>query len=100
MMYGVRLKYRFSSRMFDFKNNHKDKIRELEKNLCFLFVFLIVEDPTDDCQAVRDYVDLCRCEQLNIFTPEKLKNGFTKELETELRAKLKIHKVKILRKSF
>lgn len=55
--------------------------------------FTLVEDPTEDCQAVRDFIDLCRCEKLACFADEKLKNGFSSEMEEELRTKLKINKV-------
>ena len=63
--------------------------------LLYYSFHISVEDPTDNCQVIRDYVDLCRCERLNIFSPENLKNGFTKDMEVKLREELKIHKVRI-----
>lgn len=53
---------------------------------------ITVEDPTENCQAVRDFLDMCRCEKLDCFAEDKLKSGFTVEMETELRTKFKIHK--------
>lgn len=52
-----------------------------------------MEDPNDACQAIRDFVDLRRCENLPCFSKENLKKGYKKEIENELREKFQIHKV-------
>lgn len=62
----------------------------------FTLLLVSVEDPTDGCQAIRDFIDLCRCENLPCFSNENLKKGYKKEIENELREKFQIHKVREL----
>ncbi|XP_064644146.1 histone acetyltransferase type B catalytic subunit-like [Lineus longissimus] len=53
---------------------------------------ITVEDPSEDFQRVRDYVDASNCRHLKSFQPENLKTGFCKDMFTEAREKLKINK--------
>jgi histone acetyltransferase 1 len=59
-------------------------------NTIFLFT---VEDPAEDFQRVRDFVDASNCRHLKSFQPESLEAGFSKEMVTDVREKLKINKV-------
>ena len=52
-----------------------------------------MEDPSDECEALRDYVDTLSCMKLESFSSEKLKDGFSKEMENEATMKLKMTKV-------
>lgn len=38
-------------------------------------VDIAVEDPSDDFQRIRDYVDTKNCESLGAFQPDKLYEG-------------------------
>ncbi|XP_048478077.1 histone acetyltransferase type B catalytic subunit [Plutella xylostella] len=53
---------------------------------------ITVEDPSQDFQRIRDYVDARNCAELPAFQPEKLANGFTTEMWQSARAQLKINK--------
>lgn len=53
---------------------------------------ITVEDPSDEFQHLRDFVDTCRCKSLKAFSSEKLKNGFTEEMATEAKKVLKLNK--------
>ncbi|KAK7586005.1 hypothetical protein V9T40_003881 [Parthenolecanium corni] len=68
--------------------NSMYKFYSTDKNV----IDITVEDPTDGCQAIRDFIDLCRCENLPCFSNENLKKGYKKEIENELREKFQIHK--------
>ncbi|OQR75230.1 histone acetyltransferase type B catalytic subunit-like [Tropilaelaps mercedesae] len=50
------------------------------------------EDPSEDLARVRDYVDARNCQRLAPFHPAKLAKGFSEEMRTEAREKLKIGK--------
>jgi len=52
-----------------------------------------VEDPSENFQRVRDYVDAKNCSTLAAFDPKQLKKGFSDAMVTEARTKLKINKV-------
>ncbi|XP_041982856.1 histone acetyltransferase type B catalytic subunit [Aricia agestis] len=53
---------------------------------------ITVEDPSEDFQRIRDYVDAKNCETLPAFQPAKLRNGFTTEMATQACSKFKINK--------
>jgi len=52
-----------------------------------------VESPSPEFQRLRDYVDCVACQKLPEFAPRKVKNGFSKEMETVAKDKLKMSKV-------
>lgn len=52
-----------------------------------------MEDPSDDFEVLRDFVDSRDCLGLKSFASEKLRNGFTDEMEEEAKSKLKLTKV-------
>lgn len=53
---------------------------------------ITVEDPNDEFQHLRDYVDACRCSSLKAFSSENLKKGFTEEMANEAKKNLKLSK--------
>ncbi|CAG4959935.1 unnamed protein product [Colias eurytheme] len=53
---------------------------------------ITVEDPSQDFQRIRDYVDAKNCENLPAFHPEKLLQGFSPEMANQARSKYKINK--------
>lgn len=53
---------------------------------------ITVEDPNDEFQHLRDYVDACRCKSLKAFSSENLKKGFTEEMAVEAKKVLKLNK--------
>lgn len=53
---------------------------------------ITVEDPSEDYQRVRDFVDTRNCMELESFSPENIQSGFTKEIVQEAREKFKINK--------
>lgn len=53
---------------------------------------ITVEDPSENFQRVRDFVDARNCLGLSCFQPEKLHNGFSDEMVQEAREKLKLSK--------
>ncbi|XP_052744341.1 histone acetyltransferase type B catalytic subunit [Bicyclus anynana] len=55
-------------------------------------VDITVEDPSDDFQRIRDYVDAKLCETLSAFHPAKLTQRFTAEMASQAQNKLKINK--------
>ncbi|XP_034836050.1 histone acetyltransferase type B catalytic subunit [Maniola hyperantus] len=55
-------------------------------------VDITVEDPSDDFQRIRDYVDAKNCETLSAYQPAKLIQGFSSEMANQARNKLKINK--------
>jgi histone acetyltransferase 1 len=56
---------------------------------------LTVEDPSDDFQRLRDFLDARNCSMLPSFQPRMLEEGFQKEMAAEAKTKLKINKVSI-----
>lgn len=55
---------------------------------------LAVEDPSEDLQLVRDFIDCKNCMELPTFQPKELwAKGFTSEMAQEAAAQLKINKV-------
>ncbi|XP_058803109.1 histone acetyltransferase type B catalytic subunit [Phymastichus coffea] len=53
---------------------------------------ITVEDPSEDFQRLRDYVDCLNCSTLPSFSKEKLKKGFNKNMALEAAEKFKINK--------
>lgn len=55
-------------------------------------VDMTVEDPSEDFQRIRDYVDAKNCETLPAFQPAKLYQGFSDEMANQACNKFKINK--------
>lgn len=55
-------------------------------------VDITVEDPSEDFQRVRDYVDAKNCETLPAFQPAKLLQGYSPEMVNQAHTKFKINK--------
>ncbi|KAJ0172243.1 hypothetical protein K1T71_012216 [Dendrolimus kikuchii] len=55
-------------------------------------VDITVEDPSQDFQRIRDYVDAKNCETLAAFQPAKLLQGFSQEMANQACSKFKINK--------
>ncbi|RWS08737.1 histone acetyltransferase type B catalytic subunit-like protein [Dinothrombium tinctorium] len=55
-------------------------------------VDITVEDPSDNFVRLRDFVDAKNCMKLNSYQPEMLARGWSEEMGTEAREKLKISK--------
>ncbi|CAE1300785.1 HAT1 [Acanthosepion pharaonis] len=53
---------------------------------------ITVEDPSENFQRLRDFVDTRNCMALPSFHPDHLLNGFSEEMATEARNKLKLSK--------
>ncbi|CAH2054537.1 unnamed protein product, partial [Iphiclides podalirius] len=53
---------------------------------------ITVEDPSQEFQRIRDYVDAKNCDTLPAFQPAKLLQGFTPEMATQACNKFKINK--------
>lgn len=58
------------------------------------YFFFIVEDPSEQFQQLRDYVDVMNCKNLEYFNTENLNKRFTLEGSEEIRKELKLCKVK------
>jgi len=54
---------------------------------------LTVEDPSDEFQRLRDFLDAQNCSTLPSFQPHVLEEGFQEEMVAEAKTKLKINKV-------
>ena len=52
-----------------------------------------MEDPSENFQRVRDFVDVRNCSRLSQFQPACLRGGFTEDMVMEARTKLKINRV-------
>lgn len=55
-------------------------------------VDITVEDPSDDFQRLRDFLDARNCSRLPSFQPCMLQEGFQEEMTAEAKSKLKINK--------
>ncbi|XP_047034678.1 histone acetyltransferase type B catalytic subunit [Helicoverpa zea] len=55
-------------------------------------VDITVEDPSQDFQRIRDYVDAKNCSGLPAFQPAKLLQGFSEEMANQASNKFKINK--------
>lgn len=60
---------------------------------CTLISFAIVEDPSENFQRVRDFVDVKNCQGLSSFQPSKLLKGFSEDMQKEAREKFKLNRV-------
>lgn len=58
-----------------------------------IITIILVEDPNEEFQHLRDYVDACLCGSLQSFSPEQLMRGFSPDMASEACAKFKINKV-------
>jgi hypothetical protein len=54
---------------------------------------LTVEDPSDEFQRLRDFLDARNCSRLPSFQACMLQEGFQEEMAAEAKSKLKINKV-------
>lgn len=52
---------------------------------------ICVEDPSENFQRIRDYIDCRNCIDFDCFRPEKLTNGFSKTMLKECNEKLKLN---------
>lgn len=55
-------------------------------------VDITVEDPSDEFQRLRDFLDARNCSRLPTFQPHFLEEGFQEEMVAEAKTKLKINK--------
>ena len=55
---------------------------------------ILVEDPSENFQRLRDFVDARNCMKLKSFQPEKLREGYDDDMPWEAREKLKINRVR------
>ncbi|GFG34942.1 hypothetical protein Cfor_07209 [Coptotermes formosanus] len=55
-------------------------------------VDITVEDPSDEFQRLRDFLDARNCSRLPSFQPHVLEEGFREEMVAEAKTKLKINK--------
>uniref|UniRef100_A0A8W8NEZ1 Histone acetyltransferase type B catalytic subunit n=1 Tax=Magallana gigas TaxID=29159 RepID=A0A8W8NEZ1_MAGGI len=53
---------------------------------------ITVEDPSENFQRVRDFVDVKNCQGLSSFQPSKLLKGFSEEMQKEAREKFKLNR--------
>jgi len=53
---------------------------------------ITMEDPSPDCQRVRDFIDCCNCLKMACFGKDFVKKGFHPQMYTDVRDKLKINK--------
>uniref|UniRef100_A0A673FPB1 Histone acetyltransferase type B catalytic subunit n=1 Tax=Sinocyclocheilus rhinocerous TaxID=307959 RepID=A0A673FPB1_9TELE len=60
--------------------------------LLFRFISLSLSDPTENYVKLRDFVLVKLCLTLSSFSSEKLSQGFSEEMVSEAREKLKINK--------
>ena len=60
---------------------------------------MLVEDPSENFQRLRDFVDARNCMRLNNFQPDYLLEGFHVAMSDEARNKLKLNKVRFMLKA-
>ncbi|XP_069120365.1 histone acetyltransferase type B catalytic subunit-like isoform X1 [Argopecten irradians] len=53
---------------------------------------ITVEDPSENFQRLRDFIDARNCMRLTSYETSKLKDGFTEDMAKEAREKLKLNK--------
>ena len=61
--------------------------------VAFYCFFLLVEDPSPEFVALRDYVDCQNARKLQCFQPHQILSPYSQEIERQCRNKLKIGKV-------
>lgn len=59
----------------------------------YIYILITVEDPSEDYQRMRDFVDVRNCCNLDAFSKENLNKGFNKDLIKEVRQRLKLNRV-------
>lgn len=52
---------------------------------------ITVEDPSDEFRRIRNAVDVRLCRSLAVFSPARLRAGFTVDMETDVKDRLKIN---------
>ncbi|XP_052822716.1 histone acetyltransferase type B catalytic subunit [Octopus bimaculoides] len=67
-------------------------LRETSYNINNLNVINLVEDPSENFQRLRDFVDVRNCMKLSSYKRENLSSGFCEKMSTEARTKLKLSK--------
>ncbi|KAK6183635.1 hypothetical protein SNE40_011071 [Patella caerulea] len=75
------------------RQGHGAQILQTFYNTCYDrddVMDITVEDPSENFQRLRDYVDVKNAEKLDHFQPEKLKSCFSDEMLLEARQKLKL----------
>ena len=60
-----------------------------------ILYYFIVEDPSENFQRVRDFVDVANCLTLESFQKDKVQEGFKEEMFKEAKEQFKINKVEI-----
>jgi hypothetical protein len=77
-----------------FCNKHNVYV-DLQANLSLVIIIfkLTVEDPSDEFQRLRDFVDSRNCSRLPSFQACMLQEGFQEDMAAEAKTKLKINKV-------
>lgn len=53
-------------------------------------VDITVEDPSDDFRRIRNVIDVGLCKDLNSFSADKIKQGFTNEMVKEANKNFKV----------
>lgn len=51
---------------------------------------ITVEDPSDDFRRIRNVIDVRNCKDLDSFSADKIKKGFTSEMTKEANKKFKV----------
>lgn len=77
------------------KQGHGAHLLQTFYNECYTkpeVLDITVEDPSDNFQRLRDFVDARNCMALPCFHPDQLRKGFSEEMATESRMKLKLSK--------
>ncbi|KAL4228701.1 histone acetyltransferase 1 [Mactra antiquata] len=77
------------------KQGHGAQLLQTFYNSCYGdsdILDITVEDPSENFQRLRDYVDARNCMKLKSFQPEKLYEGFDDDMPHEARLKLKLNR--------
>ncbi|KAH3703489.1 histone acetyltransferase type B catalytic subunit-like [Dreissena polymorpha] len=82
------------------KQGHGAHLLQTFYNRCYgdsEILDITVEDPSEDFQRLRDFVDARNCMALKSFKPDKLRKGFDEDMVREARTKLKLNRRQIRR---
>ncbi|KAK2187191.1 hypothetical protein NP493_176g03011 [Ridgeia piscesae] len=77
------------------RQGHGAKLLQTFYNDCYSrsnILDITVEDPSEQFQRLRDFVDARNCLKLSCFAPKKLRRGFSDEMLKEAREKLRLNK--------
>lgn len=77
------------------KQGHGVQLLQTFYNTCYGnsdILDITVEDPSENFQRLRDFVDARNCMKLKSFQPEKLRKGYDDDMPWEAREKLKINR--------